>query len=207
MKISLAFVVIVAVLILSVMDTVEAGFSAALQIGITKKIPAADCKRKAKKGDKLEIHYTGTLTDGTVFDSSISRGKPFSFTLGAGQVIKGWDQGILGMCIGEQRKLTIPPELGYGSRAIGKIPAQSTLIFTTELIGIEGYTPEVESEPVIETPPETIESIVAKNTADEAENAVTKSAEASKESLASEVPTVDLEAETATAEEPAKDEL
>jgi FK506-binding protein 2 len=84
----------------------------------------------------LHINYTGTLTDGTVFDSSEGK-KPLSFTLGAGQVIKGWDRGILGMCVGEVRKLQIPPELAYGESAMGKIPKNSVLIFEVELIKIE----------------------------------------------------------------------
>ncbi len=91
-----------------------------------------------KKGDTISVHYTGTLLDGTKFDSSVDRGEPFSFTLGAGQVIRGWDEGLLGMKIGEKRKLTIPSEMGYGSRGAGAaIPPNSVLIFETELIGIE----------------------------------------------------------------------
>lgn len=82
--------------------------------------------------------FQGTLEDGTVFDSSISRGQPISFTLGMDEVIKGWDQGLLGMCEGEKRKLTIPPELGYGAAGAGDaIPPNSVLIFETELIKIE----------------------------------------------------------------------
>lgn len=84
----------------------------------------------------LHIHYTGTLLDGTVFDSSEGR-EPLTFTLGSGQVIKGWDRGILGMCVGEIRKLQIPPELAYGESAMGKIPKNSVLIFSVELIKIE----------------------------------------------------------------------
>uniref|UniRef100_A0A3Q3QYW5 peptidylprolyl isomerase n=1 Tax=Monopterus albus TaxID=43700 RepID=A0A3Q3QYW5_MONAL len=80
-----------------------------LQIGIKKRVD--NCPIKSRKGDVLNMHYTGKLEDGTEFDSSIPRGNPFTFTLGTGQVIKGWDQGLLGMCEGEKRKLVIPAEL------------------------------------------------------------------------------------------------
>lgn len=90
-----------------------------------------------KDGQIAVVHYTGTLEDGTVFDSSIPRGQAFSFTLGAGQVIQGWDQGVLGMKVGEKRKLIIPAELGYGDRgAGGVIPPGATLIFEVELLEI-----------------------------------------------------------------------
>lgn len=90
----------------------------------------------AQNGDVVGVHYTGKLVDGTVFDSSIPRGEPIQFTLGSGQVIAGWDQGILGMAVGEKKTLTIPPELGYGAQDHGPIPGGSTLIFDVELVSI-----------------------------------------------------------------------
>ena len=91
----------------------------------------------AKAGDVVWVHYTGKLTDGTTFDSSLDRKEPIQFQLGKGQVIKGWDEGILGMKIGEKRKLTIPGELGYGAAGSPpKIPANATLVFDVELVGL-----------------------------------------------------------------------
>ncbi|KAI9743617.1 MAG: Peptidyl-prolyl cis-trans isomerase fpr2 [Claussenomyces sp. TS43310] len=107
-----------------------------LQIDVTT---AVECDRTTQRGDKIDVHYRGTLAkDGTEFDASYKRGSPLSFVVGKGSVIKGWDEGLLDMCIGEKRTLTIPPELGYGQRAMGPIPAGSTLIFETELMGIKG---------------------------------------------------------------------
>ncbi len=87
-------------------------------------------------GDDIVIHYHGTFPDGTVFDSSVDRGEPFQTQIGVGQVIQGWDEGVLGMKAGGKRKLTIPPHMAYGDQARGSIPANSTLIFEVELIEI-----------------------------------------------------------------------
>lgn len=102
--------------------------------------------RVAEAGDYVEVHYTGWLYDdqtddnrGDKFDSSVDRGERFHFMLGAGQVIKGWDQGVAGMLIGEKRELTLAPEMGYGDRGAGNaIPGGATLVFEVELFGLEG---------------------------------------------------------------------
>lgn len=92
----------------------------------------------AVAGKKVTVNYTGKLTNGTVFDSSLNSGRtPFTFNLGAGEVIKGWDLGVAGMKVGGKRILTIPPSLGYGSQDMGSIPPNSTLIFEVELLKVE----------------------------------------------------------------------
>ncbi len=93
---------------------------------------------EAVSGTQVTVHYTGTLTDGSKFDSSLDRNQPFTFVLGGGQVIRGWDEGFAGMKIGGKRRLTIPPEMGYGARGFPPvIPANSTLIFEVELLGVK----------------------------------------------------------------------
>jgi len=102
--------------------------------------PPEDCERKAQNGDILYMHYVGKLASGKQFDSSYSHtpADPFGFKLGAGHVIAGWEEGVVGMCVGEKRKLTIPPSLGYGDEGYGDIiPAKSTLIFEIELMSIQ----------------------------------------------------------------------
>eukprot|EP00026_Physarum_polycephalum_P022650 Phypoly_transcript_26881.p1 GENE.Phypoly_transcript_26881~~Phypoly_transcript_26881.p1 ORF type:complete len:131 (+),score=13.62 Phypoly_transcript_26881:25-417(+) len=115
-------------LVILVLVVLCAAFASAdsekLRIGVKHR--PETCDQKSQIGDTLKIHYTGKLEDGTEFDSSIPRGDPFSFKLGAGQVIKGWDQGLTGMCVGEKRRLKIPASLGYGDRgAPPKTPRRS----------------------------------------------------------------------------------
>lgn len=92
---------------------------------------------EAVSGKHVTVNYEGKLLNGTVFDSSYTRGTPFDFDLGAGQVIQGWDQGVAGMKVGGKRKLVIPASLAYGDRAIGPIPANSTLVFEVELLNVK----------------------------------------------------------------------
>ncbi|TYI55680.1 hypothetical protein E1A91_D11G157400v1 [Gossypium mustelinum] len=140
MSISCALKVVPIVLLLVLFALANAKKSAdvtELQIGVKYKPPS--CEFQAHKGDRVKVHYRGKLTDGKVFDSSFERGDPIEFELGSGQVIKGWDQGLLGMCVGEKRKLKIPAKLGYGEQGSPPtIPGGATLIFDTELVSVNG---------------------------------------------------------------------
>ncbi|KAF2753631.1 hypothetical protein EJ05DRAFT_457547 [Pseudovirgaria hyperparasitica] len=108
------------------------------EVGI-EVLRTVECSRKTVNGDAIKVNYRGTFqSDGSEFDNSYDRGEPIGFTLGKHQVITGWDMGLLGMCIGEQRRLTIPPELAYGHDGTGPIPPESTLMFDTELMDIAG---------------------------------------------------------------------
>ncbi|UXI14623.1 hypothetical protein NH340_JMT00566 [Sarcoptes scabiei] len=103
---------------------------------------SSDCSRQAAKGDMLSMHYKGSLLNGKEFDSSHGRGEPFKFQLGIGQVIKGWDQGLIGICPGEKRKLHIPSDLAYGDVGAGDlIPPKSSLVFEVECVSIEDGPP------------------------------------------------------------------
>ncbi|MEN9649576.1 MAG: hypothetical protein RL094_543 [Candidatus Parcubacteria bacterium] len=126
------------------LDTLAKGTAA------TRTTPAPTQKnaRVAKNGDAVFVNYVGKLEDGTVFDSNIDPQKPFGFLLGAGMVIKGWDEGVLGMKVGEMKDLTIPPEKAYGAQGVkdgkGKsvIPPNATLLFKVQVVAIQDYTPQ-----------------------------------------------------------------
>lgn len=109
----------------------------ATQSGLKIKDDVVGTGKEAKSGDTVTVNYLGTLTNGTKFDSSYDRKAPFTTQIGVGQVIKGWDEGIVGMKIGGKRTLIIPSDLGYGNQAAGSIPPNSTLIFQVELLGIK----------------------------------------------------------------------
>ena len=93
--------------------------------------------REVKEGDVVSVHYKGTLQNGQEFDNSRKRGEPFEFSVGAGQVIEGWDKGLLGMKVGGERVLIIPPEMAYGENGVGPIPGNATLVFAIELVNIK----------------------------------------------------------------------
>jgi FKBP-type peptidyl-prolyl cis-trans isomerase FkpA len=118
-------------------ETLAGGQEVTTESGLKYSDVVVGNGREAALGDTATVHYTGWLTDGKKFDSSVDRKEPFSFRVGAGQVIKGWDEGVTGMKVGGKRKLTIPPQLGYGARgAGGVIPPNATLIFDVELLGL-----------------------------------------------------------------------
>ena len=135
-----------------VLGTISCGgdedFAAVLGVNLDNMIETASGLRyqdlvvgageTATSGDSVRVHYTGWLTDGTKFDSSVDRNEPFGFRIGAGRVIQGWEEGVAGMNVGGQRKLVIPPELGYGDRGAGGgiIPPGATLVFDVELLEI-----------------------------------------------------------------------
>ncbi len=107
-------------------------------MGLEKEVLNTGDGPVAAKGHRVSVHYTGWLTNGDKFDSSVDRGQPFEFELGRGQVIRGWDEGVAGMKVGEKVKLTIPPEMAYGERGFpGAIPPNSTLVFEVELLGLK----------------------------------------------------------------------
>jgi peptidylprolyl isomerase len=105
--------------------------------GLQMQDLAVGSGQEVKSGDTVTVQYLGTLIDGTKFDSSYDRNQPFTTQIGVGQVIKGWDEGIVGMKVGGKRKLTIPPALGYGNQAAGSIPPNSTLVFEVELLSVK----------------------------------------------------------------------
>lgn len=120
------------------------GLCLAEEMQVEHLLKADSCDRPSIKNDMLTMHYTGTLAaDGKKFDSSVDRNQPFTFQLGVGQVIRGWDEGLLDMCPGDKRKLTIPPDMGYGDRGAGDvIPPDATLVFEVELISIGDAPPQ-----------------------------------------------------------------
>lgn len=118
-------------------DAAAAAGEVTLPSGTTYVDVEVGTGEEAVAGKTVSVHYTGTLTNGTKFDSSLDRGEPIEFALGSGRVIQGWDEGIAGMKVGGKRKLTIPPAAGYGDSATGPIPPNSTLLFDVELMGVQ----------------------------------------------------------------------
>ncbi len=144
-SIIVSFIIVVAIVGLVVYALLHKSSETVSESGAPEStIAISDTKpmeKIAKNGDTLSMNYTGRLTDGTVFDSNVDpkfgHVQPFEFILGAGQVIKGWDEGLVGMKIGEKKTLTILPEKGYGARGQGSIPPNATLIFEVELVAIK----------------------------------------------------------------------
>ncbi|RCK64109.1 hypothetical protein Cantr_10720 [Candida viswanathii] len=137
-----SFISIGAILLSQFFSPVTAEVADDIQIDHINHI---ECKRPSQKGDFLSVHYKGTLEDGTEFDSSFSRNTPLPFTVGGGQVIRCWDEGLLDMCIGEKRLLTCQPSAAYGEKGIGPIPPNAVLQFYVELMDIAG----VDKEPIV----------------------------------------------------------
>ncbi|KAM5540271.1 hypothetical protein V8D89_006090 [Ganoderma adspersum] len=129
----------VSMLMLAVAASAEEAAAQPTELKIDRTYVPEDCKVTSQQGDKLHMHYTGKLwTNGNKFDSSLDRGRTFPVTLGAYQVISGWEEGLKGMCQGEKRTLTIPSTMAYGSRGFGSvIPANSALVFDVELVQLE----------------------------------------------------------------------
>jgi peptidylprolyl isomerase len=115
----------------------QAGEVQTTKSGLKHQLLKAGSGATPKPGQMVSVHYTGWLTNGTKFDSSVDRGQPFEFVLGRGQVIPGWDEGVGLMKVGEKRKLTIPPNLAYGAQGVGPIPPNSELVFDVELLGVK----------------------------------------------------------------------
>jgi hypothetical protein len=119
------------------------GATMEIRPGLLKKVIRAGYGSKPKSGQQVQVHYTGTLEDGRVFDSSRARGQPLKFMLGASQVVLGWDLGVAEMLVGETAVLTVPPNYGYGNTPSGPIPAGSTLTFEVELMDASDLKPEM----------------------------------------------------------------
>jgi peptidylprolyl isomerase len=134
-KIHTALILFLSIVPFLLVTVVDAAQTVTTPSGLKVEILKQGSGPKAKSGQNVTVHYTGMLTNGKKFDSSRDRGQPFTFNLGAGQVIKGWDEGVALLTVGSQAKLTIPPALGYGaSGAGGVIPPNATLIFDVELL-------------------------------------------------------------------------
>lgn len=137
-----------------------------LRVSVMKK---ATCDRKSRNGDLIAMHYVGRLEDGSEFDNSLKRGQSFDFQLGTGMVIEGWEKGLRGMCPGEERRLIIPPHMGYGHMDVGGIPPGSTLIFDTVLVGINDENIDFDVEAAAEKAKQKTEKLKAKSKGDSKE--------------------------------------